>query len=273
MKTWTKRQYLTYILLFALLFVDFSQSLFSLIINDLIDPSVMQNYINQLKISANLLFAFQWLGSFPVIIFILSLNRDRLQEMNIDRFYAFMLVTAGLIPLYKSPIISPYNFPYNVFGVIALIYAVYILFSNKVKFGVIDSNALRMILLITGVFAGITVCITGFSEAIKISLPHSGQLLDRFLFQQIPGLIYEEAMYRGVLYMFLMDVGVSKSKAFFIQAFWFSGKHVHFLLSPFVYWIIFPILGLTFGYLAMRSKSLTPSTIAHLLYSTLVLFV
>ncbi|MBI5351124.1 MAG: CPBP family intramembrane metalloprotease [Chloroflexi bacterium] len=270
MKTWTKRQYLTYILLFALLLVDFSRSLFVLIF-DLLDPSVVQIYTSQLSILDRYLFVFQWLGSFPVIIFILRLNRDRLQEMNMDRFYVCLLVIAGLIPLYKSPNIFPFNF-FAVITVIALIYAVYFLFSNKVKFGVIDFNALRMILLITGVFAGITVCIAGFGEAIKINLPHSGQLLDIFLFQQIPGLIYEEAMYRGMLYIFLMDVGVSKSKAFYIQAFWFWIKHMHFSL-PFFFWIMLPILSLTYGYIAMRSKSLTPSTLAHLLYSTLVLFV
>jgi len=270
MKTWTKRQYLTYILLFALLFLDFSRNLFFLIVHDLLDPSVKQIYTPQLRILERYLFVFQWLGSFPVIISILRLNRDRLQEMNMDRFYVFMLVIAGLIPLFKSPNNFPFNF-FAVITVIALIYAVYFLFSNKVKFGVMDFNAPRMVLLFAVVYAGITVCIAGFSEAIKISLPHSGQLLDIFLFQQIPGLIYEEAIYRGMLYMFLMDVGVSKSKAFYIQAFLFWIKHMDFGF-PFSFWIITPILSLAFGYIVMRSKSLTPSTFAHLLDSTSVLF-
>jgi len=264
MKTWTKRQYLTYILLFALLLVDFSRSLFILIFRDLLDPSVVQIYTNQLRILERLLFQFQWLGSFPVIIFILKLNRDRLQEMNIDRFYVLMLVIAGLIPLYKSP----YIFPYNFFGVIALIYAVYILFGNTAKFAIVDRNSFLKTLLIIGTLAGIIFWINGLIDTVITGLPNI-KLSDRFVFQIIPGLIYEEAMYRGMLYMFLMDLGVSKSKAFFIQAFWFSGKHISLLLaSPFFYWIIFPILGLTFGYIAMRSKSLTLSTFAHLLYNT-----
>src|SRR5919109_1550613 len=121
MKTWTKRQYLTYILLFALLFVDFSRELFLLIVRDLLDPSIKQIYTPQLRILETYLFVFQWLGSFPVMISILKLNRDRLQEMNIDRFYVFMLVTAGLIPLFKSPNIFPFNF-FAVISFIALIY-------------------------------------------------------------------------------------------------------------------------------------------------------
>lgn len=212
---------------------------------------------------------FQWLGSFPVIIFILKLNRDRLQEMNIDRFYVFMLVTAGLIPLYKSPNIFPFNF-FAVISFIALIYAVYILFDNTAKFSIVDRNSFLKTLLIIGTLAGIIFWINGLIDTVRTGLPNM-KLSETFVFQQIPGLIYEEAMYRGVLYMFLMDLGVSKSKAFFIQAFWFSGKHINLLLAfPFFYWIIFPILGLTFGYIVMRSKSLTLSAFAHLLYSTYV---
>ena len=269
MKTWTKRQYLTYILLFALLFLDFSRELFFLIVHDLLDPSVKQIYTPQLRILERYLFVFQWLGSFPVIIFILKLNRDRLQEMNIDRFYVFMLVTAGLIPLYKSPNIFPFNF-FAVISFIALIYAVYILFDNTAKFAIVDRNSFLKTLLIIGTLAGIIFWINGLIYTVITGLPNI-KLSDTFVFQQIPGLIYEEVMYRGVLYMFLMDLGVSKSKAFFIQAFWFSGKHINLLLAfPFFYWIIFPILGLTFGYIVMRSKSLTLSAFAHLLYSTYV---
>ena len=213
MKTWTKRQYLTYILLFALLFSDFFLSLFFLIVNDLLDPSVVQIYTNQLRILGNLLFMFQWQGSFPVIIFILRLNRDRLQEMNIDRFYVLMLITAGLIPLYKSPNIFPFNF----LGIIALIYAVYILFGNTAKFAIVDRNSFLKTLLMIGTLAGLIFWINGFIDTVITGLPNI-KLSDTFVFLKIPASIYEETIYRGVMYMFLIDVGVSKSKALFIQA-------------------------------------------------------
>jgi len=265
MKTWTNRQYLTYILLFALLLVDFSRSLFPLIVRDLLDLSVEQIYTSQLRKLELLLVVFQWLGSFPIIILVLKLNRDRLQEMNIDRFYVLMLATAGLIQLYEFP---SENTPYKFFGVIALIYAVCLLFDNITKFAIVDRNSFIKTLLIVSTLAGIIFWINGFIYAIITGHPNI-KLPFGFVSQVIPLSVYEEVMYRGMLYMFLMDLGVSKPKAFFIQAFWSSGKHVHLLLaSPFLYWIIFPILGLTLGYIAMRSKSLTASTFAHLLYNT-----
>jgi len=263
MKTWTKSQALTHALLFVLLLVDFSRSLFVLLVRDVLDPSVKQIYADQLRPLEAILFALQWLGSFPIIALVIKLNRDQLQKLNIDRFYVVLLIIAGLIVLY--------SFPYNCFAVIALIYAVYTLFDNKARFGTVDRNSLPIILLIVGVFAGIeTFWITGF-DGIKIGLPNTEQDIERFVFEIIPGSIYEEAVYRGMLYMFLMDLGVSKSKAFYIQAFLFWIKHISFLLAlPFFFWVILPISSLTYGYIAMRSKSLMPSTFAHLFSNTLV---
>jgi len=262
MRTWTKHQALTYILLFALLFVDFSRGLFNLIVGDLLDPSVEQIYEDQLRTMDSILFSLHWFVRFPAIVFVLILNRDRLQSLNADRLFVFMLVATGLIQLYRTP--------YNIFAVIALICAVYILFDKKVSFGVVDQNGLRMILLIAGVLVGITFCATGFFHNVKIGLPNT-ELFDRFVFRIIPGSIYEEAVYRGILYMFLMDLGVSKSKAFYIQAFAFWIIHMEYLLAlPFYFWLFLPIHSLIYGYIAMRTKSLTASASAHLLYNTWV---
>lgn len=151
---------------------------------------------------------------------------------------------------------------------IAAIYAVYILFGNQVKFSVMDPKALWITLLIIGLFAGITVYMAGF----PIKIPNT-EAVRHFLLNVIPGTIYEEAVYRGMLYMFLMDLGVSKPKAFFIQAFLFWITHINYLfMFPFYFWIILPIHSLIYGYIAMRSESLTASTFAHLLYNTLVLY-
>lgn len=70
--------------------------------------------------------------------------------------------------------------------------------------------------------------------------------------------------------MFLKDLGLSDSKAFYIQAFLFSIKHINYLFSPLTFWVIVPILSLTLGYIVLRSKSLTPSTFVHVLYNAFV---
>jgi len=260
MKTWTKDQALTHTLLLILLVFNFAQSLLVLLHADLLSPTFKDMYAEQLRFWGRILYGFPLLGGFPILALVIIMNQDQLHKLNIDRFYVVLLIASGLLILILSL--------YNCFVVMALIYAVYILFSNKVKFAVIDPHVLRIFLLITGVFAGIAVYI------IKISFPFEQESVRRFLLEVVPGTIYEEAVYRGMLYMFLIDLEMSKPKAFYIQAFLFWITHINYLLRfPFAFWIILPILSLILGYIAMRSKSLTPSTFAHLLYNTLVLFV
>ena len=260
MKTWTKDQALTHGLLLLLLVFNFAQSLFVLAYGDLLSPTFKSMYADQLRFWGRILYGFLLFGSFPIIALVIKMNQDQLQKLNIDRFYVVLLIISGLLILSSSPL--------NCFVVIAAIYAVYILFGNQVKFSVMDPKALWITLLIIGLFAGITVYMAGF----PLKIPNA-EAVRHFLLNVIPGTIYEEAVYRGMLYMFLMDVGVSKPKAFYIQAFLFWITHINYLfLLPFYFWIILPIHSLIYGYIAMRSKSLTASTFAHLLYNTLVLY-
>ena len=265
MKTWTKQQALTHAILLILLVVDFSQSLLVLIHDDLLSPLVKEIYTNQFKFWRTFLYGLMLFGSFPIIMLVIRLNQAQLQKMNMDWFYAVMLITAGLIGLY--------SLPYNCFAGIALLYAVYILFDNKIRFGVADQNALRMILLIASGFAGIMILIVGFFDATKIAFLNTEQSVRHFLFEAIPFSIYEEAVYRGMLYMFLKDLGMSESKTFYTQALLFWISHINYLLESAIgFWITLPILSLTLGYIAFRSKSITPSAIAHILYNAVVGF-
>lgn len=73
--------------------------------------------------------------------------------------------------------------------------------------------------------------------------------------------------------MFLKDLGLNESRIFYIQALVFWISHINYLFeSPIFFWIILPIVSLTYGYVVYRSKSLTPSTIAHILYNALAGF-
>jgi membrane protease YdiL (CAAX protease family) len=264
MKTWTKQQALTHTILLILLIADFSQSLLVLIYDDLLSPSVREIYIDQFKFWIISLYWFILLG-IPLIVLVIRLNRDQLQKLNMDRLYVVMLITAGLIGLYVLP--------YNCFAIIAVIYVVYIVLDHKVKFGVFDSNTLRMILSVVGIFAGIMFFITSLSNTIRID-PNAEQSLRAFLLESIPNSIYEEAVYRGMLYMFLKDLGMSEVKVICAQALLFWIKHINYLFaSPVTFWIVLPILGLLLGYIVFRSKSLTPSTIAHVLYNAFAGFI
>ena len=74
--------------------------------------------------------------------------------------------------------------------------------------------------------------------------------------------------------MFLKDLGLSDSKAIFLQAFIFGAKHINYLFSsPFSFWLAIPLLGLILGIIVFRTKSLTVSTFVHLLYNIFAGFI
>ena len=264
MKTWTKYQVVTHSILFALLILYFSNSLLGLIYNSLLSPAIRDAYSDKIEFWGILLYGLIYFASFPVIAVVIKLNQDQLQKLNIDKFYVLLLITAGLFVLY--------SLPYNCFVGIAVIYAVYILFDTKTRFGIVDDRALRMILLIVGVFAGIMICIISFADT-GVDLLKSEQWSRKFWLETIPISIYEEVVFRGMLYMFLKDLGLNESRTFYIQALVFWISHINYLFqSPSFFWIILPIGSLIFGYLVYRSKSITPSTIAHILYNALAGF-
>src|SRR6185436_3601062 len=171
-----------YIILLILLVVNFSESLMVLIYDDL------HIQTDELRLWTILLYGLILFGSFPLIMVVVRLNQDDLQKLNIDKFYVLMLITAGLIGLY--------SLPYNCFAGIAVIYAVYILFDNKIRSGIADPHTLRMILLIVGIFTGIVICIS-LANPMKADLLQSEQWMRKFVVETILISIYEEAVYRG----------------------------------------------------------------------------
>ena len=262
MTTWTRRQTFTHAILLLLLVFDFSQSLLLLIYDAVLGPSVKEIYFDQLKFWMTFLYWLPLLGSFPIIVLVINLNQLQLQKLNIDRFYVALLMISGLMGMV--------SLPFNCLTVIAFFYINSMLLNNKARFAVFDSNIIRMILLILGGY----VVILATRKELLIMLRYPVELIASFAQIFVVVIVLTLAVYRGMLYMFLIDLGLTKSKAFYVQALLFWIKHMNHLLgAPVFFWIILPILSLTFGYIAFRTKSLTPSTLTHILYNTLAEFV
>jgi membrane protease YdiL (CAAX protease family) len=80
------------------------------------------------------------------------------------------------------------------------------------------------------------------------------------------GVLYEEILFRGVLWMILRDRGYSETKILVVQAALFWLAHLN-LISRSSFWVILPLFSLWLGFLVLRSKSLTPSTWVHFIYN------
>jgi membrane protease YdiL (CAAX protease family) len=78
--------------------------------------------------------------------------------------------------------------------------------------------------------------------------------------------MYEELLFRGLLWMFLEKLKLSGLKILFIQALLFWIVHLN-TTSRAPFWVLLPPFGLWLGFLVLRSKSLIPSISTHFVYN------
>lgn len=88
------------------------------------------------------------------------------------------------------------------------------------------------------------------------------------------GVVFEEFLFRGLLWKMLKDLGFTERKIIATQAFLFWMAHYHLLLSGSLsFWITIPIISLMLGIVISKSKSLGLSISAHFLYNFFIGFI
>jgi len=250
----TSNRVISYLILLLLLVLRISQSVLVLIHDDVL---AISSTSDPLTIWLVALYGLIIFGSFAVIAVVIALNRDDLQRLNIDVFYVIVLLIAGILGFYELP--------YNCFSAVAVTYLIYAWLSKKIRFGIPDHSAVRISLWIVGIFAVAFLVLSNF-----LNFPKIQQNAAYFVSVLIPGSICEEAIYRGLLYMFLNDMKFGESKILYTQAFFFWISHVNYLFSdPAWFWIFTPAMGLTLGYVVLRTKSIGVSAMAHVLMNIL----
>jgi len=196
---------------------------------------------------------------------IVWLNRHRLAELNIDRPFVIALMLGGVLyAFFLTPDIG------ILVGVTAgFIYWAYrnhhFYLKNTVQYppGTIFLILISILLALVPVFL--------YDPTLK-SPPNIQFVITNFfasLQAQLALIVFEELIFRGALWAYLRDLGLRENPAFFLQAFLFWISHHERLLreNTYFFWIATPLVALLLGFIVRRSKSLTPSTIAHFLFN------
>jgi membrane protease YdiL (CAAX protease family) len=89
------------------------------------------------------------------------------------------------------------------------------------------------------------------------------------IFRTLFFVLYEELLFRGLLWMYLEKLKLSDLKILFVQALLFWIVHLNQMSSA-SFWVLLPLLGLWLGFLVLRSKSLIPSISTHFVYNFIV---
>jgi membrane protease YdiL (CAAX protease family) len=217
-----------------------------------------------------LLFGSNTPNWYAGIIYILTtaivwLNRHRLTALNIDRPFIVALLLSGVF--YVIYLIQSVGIFVGI--AVGLIYWAYqnnqLVFKNPVP----GSKGTGLLILLTVVLALVPVLLV----RPKINTPLDFQIFITtflaILVTQLATIIFEEVLFRGALWAYIRNLGISEQVAFYIVAilFWVSHYEYLSLSSPYFFWIALPILSILLGLISWRSKSITQSTIGHFLFN------
>jgi membrane protease YdiL (CAAX protease family) len=146
----------------------------------------------------------------------------------------------------------------------------YILFNREIKFSLAEQSAHKLILFTVGGFIFLIAAVLTTIFIDDINLLAVRQEINSLIIEEAPIVLFQEAIFRGILFMYLKDINLNDSKVLFVTTILFWVTHIHYWTEETAigFWIVIPAVGLLFGYVAMRSKSIAISSIVHALYNT-----
>ncbi len=201
--------------------------------------------------------------TFALLAFVIWLNKESISNLHIDRFFIIIFIISGaLVSLWLW--LSLFGF---VVGVsIALIFIL-------LETGQLIINVEKKPSILLGIVLGILPIIfirlffnepSIFAQGLS-NIMKNGEIV-WIVIGYLWGVVYEEMLFRGMLWAFLQGRNFSNGKILVIQALLFWLCHLT-LVSRISFWINVPLISLWLGFLVLRYKSLTPSTITHFAYN------
>jgi membrane protease YdiL (CAAX protease family) len=200
-----------------------------------------------------LYYAFSRLAILIVAIVIL-INRRDLSKMNLDGPFLLLLLwgTLAFCRDYLWPV-----------GWAALLLAIYIALTERSDRRQ-DHKSTHTVLRVTClILIAFFLCLILLRDALNLNMVRSAVYWFLILFP--PAAVVEEFTFRGLLWMFLKNLGWAEGWIVIVQAVLFWLAHTEYLLTnPVAFWAVVPIQSLALGLIAWRTRSITPSTIAHI---------
>jgi membrane protease YdiL (CAAX protease family) len=207
-------------------------------------------------------------GTYLLLALLIWWERGKLADFHIDRtalyFIIFLRPLQTLILAYWQ-VDSPLAFPKPHALIIWIIAIGLMIFIRPSRL-----PALTWGWLCFGVITGICISIAQnlrVFPSMLASSPSSAALLSaslNLLYHLGFAPVNEEPLFRGFLWGALRDQKWKDGWILIFQGVLFTSAHVYFASQyPFQFWVFIPAMGLLFGWLTLRSRSVTPSMLAH----------
>jgi membrane protease YdiL (CAAX protease family) len=257
MRPWAKRDFITFPILFVLMFTRFPIADFIKYLKNFFYLLDLSTNLSALESLQNQSVQFFYNYSFILVLFVAIINRSNIKELNIDKIFMFIMLGGGLAHLrttswdFKSALIS-----------VALIFMSILYLWGQYNFRDAQPNLSRTIFLVSIAFLLGILFIIDFISFSKINLAFQWLIID------IPLVIVEEVVFRGMLWMFLKKLNFSEYKIVILQAIFFWISHVYFASEiPVSFWVITPIMSIILGVSVWSTRSITSSIFVHVLFN------
>jgi len=188
-------------------------------------------------------------------------NKDNLKCINIDKNFIVAFVVVGGV----------YSFVFSVkFGLFLWFFTFinfWFLISGKLEFEHVPYSritSLYIFIMLLPLFLKVLVKQT-------VVLPSDRAFFEAIFTPNLMLIIFEEAIFRGLLWMFLVGENFKEYQIIFVQGtlFWLSHLY-YFKSSPVTFWIWLPFSSIMLGVIVWRAKTISPSIVTHFLYNFLV---
>jgi hypothetical protein len=201
------------------------------------------------------------LVTFPLIFIVIWLNKDNPQSLYIDRpfIWIFMLLGALITSIFWQSYLG-------IISGIGTVLVFVLLTKQEFHF---DKGTTKSVFVTTmiGLIPVILfrMIVHGSFSLNQILMPNNYDL-GWTITSRLWGVVYEEMLFRGLLWMALAGSNFKDKTILLVQAFLFWVAHID-RLPALSFWTTIPLSSLWLGLLVLRSKSLTPSTVTHFVYN------
>lgn len=193
------------------------------------------------------------------------LNRQRLAALNVDRLFVVILIFGGVL--------YAFSLRYGA-GVFVGITTGLIFWAHQTNQLVIKNpvpypKGTGFLILLIIPLALLPILLFRLTPKTPLDFDIFNTTFLGILITQLAGIVFEEVLFRGVLWAYVLSLGLSEQAAFYIQAilFWISHRSLLLLSNPYSFWVTLPVAAILLGLMTWRAKSLTPSTISHFLFN------
>lgn len=212
------------------------------------------------------------IGTYLLTALLIWWEQDRLAEFHIDKLVLIMFILGKPLEfiLYQPGMPDSFQSNTAVYVLylpiaIGLVIALWLTRPRLPKLSVkswgwVGIGGLAGIALAAYFAAVFRIASPGFGKA----MPTSTELIFSPLWQMLYAGLGEEPFFRGFLWGGLRKTGLKDVWIWLLQTALFWLSHLATLMyAPISFWLIIPVGGLVFGWLAWRSRSIAPSIVAH----------